>query len=127
MNKLKSKKGQVTLEMTTSLIVLLILIAGIIRVFVWVNDCMLERQEAYEGTRIVAGGGASYDQELIDMKQKLSDMEKEFYYGYYDEEKAKEYLELKEAISRREGAEGKNLILVDESTLPKLDILGDNK
>lgn len=44
-------KAQVSLELVLGLIVCLILILGATRLFFWLNQCIVERQEAYEATR----------------------------------------------------------------------------
>ena len=47
--------GQSTLEMTASLIVLMLLLVGAARIFVWLNERMVYRQSEYERTRVTAG------------------------------------------------------------------------
>jgi hypothetical protein len=47
--------GQSTLEMTAALIVLMILLVGAARIFVWLNERMAYRQYQYENTRVEAG------------------------------------------------------------------------
>lgn len=78
MIKARFFKGQVILEMTAALIVLFVLVVGAFRLFRWVNNRMVLRQEEYDKTRIEAGSGTKE-------------------------------------------------VLVDESALPELDILGDDK
>ncbi|MDD5019649.1 MAG: hypothetical protein PHH75_04615 [Candidatus Omnitrophica bacterium] len=52
------KKGQSTLELTAALIVLMILLVGAARIFVWLNERMAWRQSEYENTRVTAGSTA---------------------------------------------------------------------
>lgn len=44
-------KAQVTLELTISLIICLILLVGATKIFVWLNQIMVERQQAYQNIR----------------------------------------------------------------------------
>lgn len=44
--------AQATLELTISLIVCVVLLIGIAKIFVWLNRCMVERQQAYQSGRI---------------------------------------------------------------------------
>lgn len=48
-------KGQSIIETTVALVALFIFLFGVARVFVWVNRSMVERQEAYQATRVVGG------------------------------------------------------------------------
>ncbi|MBU3934116.1 hypothetical protein KKD20_06880 [Patescibacteria group bacterium] len=48
-------KAQSTLEITVALIAVFILFLGSVKIFVWVNERMVLRQEAYEKTRVSAG------------------------------------------------------------------------
>ena len=49
-------KAQVSLELVASIFILLLLLAGCLKLFVWLNERMVLRQEDYEGT----GGSATY-------------------------------------------------------------------
>jgi len=53
-----TKKGQSTLELTAALIVLMILLVGAAKIFVWLNERMAYRQSEYERTRVQAGSVA---------------------------------------------------------------------
>jgi len=53
-----SEAGQSTLEMTAALVVLMILLVGAARIFVWLNERMAWRQTEYENTRVTAGSTA---------------------------------------------------------------------
>ena len=48
-------KAQSTLEITVALVAVFILLLGSTKVFVWVNEQMVLRQEGYESTRVAAG------------------------------------------------------------------------
>lgn len=48
----KVRMAQVSLELIGSLIVCLVLIVGIARVFVWLNQCLINRQNEYQNTRV---------------------------------------------------------------------------
>jgi hypothetical protein len=50
--------GQSTLELTAALIVLMILLVGAAKIFVWLNERMAYRQSEYERTRVQAGSVA---------------------------------------------------------------------
>ena len=50
----KKYQGQSTLESTIALIAAVVLLLGITQVFVWVNKMMVERQRAYQSTRMSA-------------------------------------------------------------------------
>lgn len=49
------KKAQATLELALSLICVLLLLLGALKVFIWVNSRMVMRQEDYEDSRLRAG------------------------------------------------------------------------
>lgn len=51
----QAKRGQASLEMTVALIGALLLLLGSFKVFLWVNERIVSRQQSYEATR--AGGG----------------------------------------------------------------------
>jgi cell division protein FtsL len=48
------KKSEVLLELTLGLIVTVILLVGIVKIFVWVNDRMVQRDIDYNNTRVDA-------------------------------------------------------------------------
>ena len=48
-------KAQSTLEFTVALVAAFILLLGSVKLFVWLNERMVLRQEAYESTRVRAG------------------------------------------------------------------------
>ncbi len=45
-------RGQVTLELTIGLVASLIFLLGTVQIFFWFNRCLVERQQAYESTRL---------------------------------------------------------------------------
>ena len=49
------RKAQSTLEFTVALIAVVILLLGSVKIFVWMNERMVLRQEAYEDSRVPAG------------------------------------------------------------------------
>lgn len=53
--QLRSQRGQASLEMTLALIGALLLLFGSVKVFVWLNSRFVERQQAYEASRVAAG------------------------------------------------------------------------
>lgn len=94
-----SLKSQSTLELTVALIAVFILLLGAIRLFIWLNERMVLRQEAFEATRVP--------------RDDVTVIPGYYLYGgawippeYYIGEK---YLD------------------VDESALPPLDILGEGE
>lgn len=54
----RSLSAQVSLEMVIMFVMAVILIAGVIRMWVWSNAQIAGRQPAYEGSRLAAGSGA---------------------------------------------------------------------
>lgn len=57
--KRRAYSGQATLEVTVALILIMLLIVGSIKIFLWLNERMVFKQEAYEGTRVSAGSAPS--------------------------------------------------------------------
>lgn len=53
-NGKQTGKGQSSLELTVALIAAFILLLGTVKLFVWVNERMVLRQEDYEATRVAA-------------------------------------------------------------------------
>lgn len=49
-------RAQASIELAMSLIVCLILILGVSRLFVWMNGSLVNRQEAFQQTRVMDGG-----------------------------------------------------------------------
>ena len=47
--------GQASLEVTVALIGALLLLFGSLKIFLWLNDRLVRRQQAYESTRAAAG------------------------------------------------------------------------
>ncbi|MCM8800167.1 MAG: hypothetical protein NC900_05530 [Candidatus Omnitrophica bacterium] len=54
-------RGQVTLELTVALIVTILFLIGITKIFVWLNQTMVERQQAYQDTRPKTTAGVTKD------------------------------------------------------------------
>lgn len=52
---MKEEKGQSTLEVALTVIVVVILIGGIIKIWFWANNQIVERQLRYNATRVAAG------------------------------------------------------------------------
>lgn len=50
-NTLRNSKAQATIEFTIAFIACIILLIAITKVFVWVNQCIVERQVRYQATR----------------------------------------------------------------------------
>ncbi len=56
MNKLmKNKKGQSSLEITLIFIIIVLLIGGITKIWIWSNNQIVERQLSYNSQRVTAG------------------------------------------------------------------------
>lgn len=49
------RKGQASLELTVALIAIFVLCFGSVKIFTWLNERMVLRQEGYEATRVAAG------------------------------------------------------------------------
>jgi len=54
-NSLEPNKGQASLEMTLALIGTVLLLFGSLKIFVWLNERLITRQQRYEATRVLAG------------------------------------------------------------------------
>lgn len=52
-----SRRGQASLEMTAALIGALLLLFGSFKIFLWVNERVIQRHQRYEATRGGMGGG----------------------------------------------------------------------
>lgn len=55
----RSKKAQVTLELASSFICILLLLWGSLQLLLWVNKRFVVRQVEYEATRVDAGSSSS--------------------------------------------------------------------
>lgn len=56
MNKLmRNKKGQSSLEVALIFIIIVLLIGGITKIWIWSNNQIVERQLSYNGQRVRAG------------------------------------------------------------------------
>lgn len=51
-----SSKAQASLEMTVALMGTLLLLFGSVKVFLWMVERLVARQQSYEATRVAAGG-----------------------------------------------------------------------
>lgn len=51
----RNKKGQSTLETALTVIIIFLLIGGIIKIWFWANNQIVERQLRYNNTRVAAG------------------------------------------------------------------------
>ncbi|MBM3250497.1 MAG: hypothetical protein FJZ09_06655 [Candidatus Omnitrophica bacterium] len=52
---MKAKRGQSLLEATISITVMVALLGGIINIWLWGNNQIVARQQAYESGRVAAG------------------------------------------------------------------------
>lgn len=50
------RRGQASLEMTVALMGTLLLLFGSVKVFLWMVERLVVRQQSYETTRVAAGG-----------------------------------------------------------------------
>ena len=57
----KQVKGQATLELSVALIVVMLLLVATARLFVWLNDGMVNRQVQYENTRVSVAGPTTHE------------------------------------------------------------------
>lgn len=48
----EASKGQVTIELTIGIIAVFIFLLGLCNAWVWFNSCLVERQEAYQDSRM---------------------------------------------------------------------------
>ena len=51
-------RGQATLELTVALIIVMLLLVGAVKTFVWLNERMVMRQQDFESSRVAAGSTA---------------------------------------------------------------------
>ena len=56
---LKRVRGQASLEMTVALIGAMLLMLGSFKVWLWVNQRLVQRQQDYEASRVTANNGNS--------------------------------------------------------------------
>jgi len=49
------QRGQASLETTLAMLGALLLLLGSVKVYLWVNERLISRQQAYEATRVAAG------------------------------------------------------------------------
>ena len=54
-NKVLNKNGQSTLETTVVFATVILLLAGIIKMWLWSNNQIVERQKRYNASRVAAG------------------------------------------------------------------------
>jgi len=87
-------RGQSTLELTAALVVIVILLIGSVKIFLWLNDSMVRRQVNYEATRVAAGSAEFEAVNLVSMDNVEAN------------------------------ATSFNELMVDESNYPKLNIFG---
>lgn len=70
---MRSKRGQVAIEMAAAIIAAFIFLLGTIQIFAWFNTMLVSRQEYYERSRLSAGsgennrGGYSYTPAKLDI------------------------------------------------------------
>lgn len=53
--KINKNRAQASLEVTLAFICVIILLIGSVKIFVWLNERMVQRQKDYEATRVAAG------------------------------------------------------------------------
>ena len=53
--RLKRRRGQAAIEMAIAVIASIVLMAGSVRIWMWMVQTMVERQEAYQASRRRAG------------------------------------------------------------------------
>ena len=58
--KKQISKGQVTMELTIGIIAVIIFLLGMSNAWVWFNKCLVERQEAYQDSRLDPTKGETY-------------------------------------------------------------------
>lgn len=66
---LQLRSGQVTLELTAALIMVVLIVVGTVKIFVWLNDRMIRTQVEYENTRFDAGSAAMTAVDINDENQ----------------------------------------------------------
>ena len=68
---MSGRRAQSSLEMTLAMIGALVLLFGSIKVFIWLAQRLVARQQAYENTRVAAGSSAP-GRKWDEPSQKLS-------------------------------------------------------
>ena len=54
-NKILKNKGQSTLELSLVFVLMVLLVGGIVKIWLWSNKQIVERQLRYNATRVAAG------------------------------------------------------------------------
>jgi hypothetical protein len=60
------RAGQTTLELTAALIVMMLLLAGSVKIFMWLNERLIKRQVDYEATRVTAANATPESVSIAD-------------------------------------------------------------
>ncbi len=54
LSSIKNINGQSSLEFACAMVILAVLLVAILRIFVWINTRIIQRQAYYEGSRVTA-------------------------------------------------------------------------
>jgi len=103
----KSNNGQVSLEVTVAFICIMLLLFASVRIFVWMNQRMVQRQKDYENSRVAAGS--------------VRTGTKGVWEGYINEDG-----EYRQRLVIRDD-QGVYIDYSNVTKYPKLDILGENR
>lgn len=60
LRRLRSNKGQTTLELAAVLILLFLIVGSITKIWLWGNNQLVGRQRNYEWSRVKAGTGSDF-------------------------------------------------------------------
>ena len=66
-NLMQHPKAQVSIELTAALIGCILLLAGILKIFYWINQSIIDQQVAYQSTRINATASFNYTPRKLDL------------------------------------------------------------
>ena len=64
-------RGEASMEMTLALIGALLLLFGSVKIFLWLNERAVVRQQNYEATRLQAASGANPQVQWQEPSEKL--------------------------------------------------------
>ena len=67
--------GQATLELTAALILLMLLLVGVTKIFMWLGGRLVHRQVLYENSRVRAADSSTWNVTVADLSQPINGVE----------------------------------------------------
>jgi len=62
----RNAQAQVSIELTAALIGCILLLTGILKIFYWINQSIIDQQVAYQSTRITPNADFTYTPSKLD-------------------------------------------------------------